>query len=459
MTRLLFGALLLMAASVARAQVTETPIPFDSGGRVQSITPALAARLSLAAPVWPVEGVYSSVRLYEQSTGRFVLAALLENGVLVRYEISAEQRLELMARVTEAMARVGRPATEENADVISERASGAFMRDQLALAFTLYGGTLATLVDDETLSPALYLMAPAATFFIAGGYVKRHPISRAQNDLASDLALRTALMGIGTLYAFGVKDSPKAYAATLFAGGLGGTVAGLNIGRGMTDGESHGLTSGSTAAAVTTFGLLGASGLLSDNTETNERAVVGGVVAGALVGMPLGLRYVRKARHVVTAGDLTAMSLSGILGVAVSTIPLVDSDDSDPQMAFGLATIGYVGGLMAGERLLVRPYDHTQGEAGLLAVGAAAGALMAGGVGIIASVDNATVVATLLTGGAIAGVVLTENLIEPRRAGASAPRRAERGDSRRVRVSISPAGAAQAAARIPGRSSLLTITF
>ena len=456
MRGLMIAGMFALGATAAHAQVTETPVPFDSGGRVKTITPALAARLGLMPPTWPVVGVFSEVRLYQRSAGGFVLAAIDENGLIIRHEISAEQRDALALQVTEAMARVGRPATEENSDVISERASGAFMRNQMGLAFSLYGISLATLASDETLSPALYLIAPAATFFIAGGYAKRHPISRAQNELASDGAVRVAAMGAGALFAFGVEDA-QAYAATIFAGGLAGTMLGLDMGRGMTDGEAAGATWGSTSLAVTTLGVLGASDALS--SRKSVRASVGGLVVAAGAGFPLGLRYVRHANYVVTSGDIAGIALSGLLGVAVAGIPMTGGDGLDEHAVAGGLTAGFLAGQFVGARMLARPYDFTRGEGALLGVGAGAGALMGAGIAILSQAESGVAATAMMTGGAIAGVVLTKNLLEPRKAGTTAPRRADRGRERGPRVSFSPTGVAQAVAGVPGRSSFLTITF
>ena len=44
-------SMLLLVASVAGAQTTESPIPFDSARRVVAVTPAVADRLKLVAPV------------------------------------------------------------------------------------------------------------------------------------------------------------------------------------------------------------------------------------------------------------------------------------------------------------------------------------------------------------------------------------------------------------------------
>lgn len=453
----MLGVGFLLAGTTLSAQIVETPIPFDSTGRVQSITPPLAARLGLTAPLWPVEGDFTEVRLYELSTGGFVLAASRPQGAISRYSLTAEQRAELQAWISEAMTRVGRPATEENPELISERAGGAFMRNQMLLAFSLYGGSLATLVNDGTASAAVYLMAPAATFFIAGNYARQRSVSRAQNHLATDGAWRAAWMANGLLYALGVEDSPRAYAAATFAGGLGGTIAGIRAGRGMTDGEAHGATWGSTSTAVTTLGLLGASGVL-EGSPNSGRVVVGALLAAGASGYPLGLRYVRRARYVITAGDVTTLAVASLLGVSTAVIPIVAVDDFG-QFGAGILTVGFLGGQIVGDRALVRPYDHTGGEGFLVALGATAGALMGGGVAVLGGGGSAVAVMSLLTGGAIGGVVLTERMIEPRRAGGSAPRRAATPESGRPRLALSPAGVALTMAGVPGRASFLTITF
>lgn len=92
-------------------------------------------------------------------------------------------------------------------------------------------------------------------------------------------------------------------------------------------------------------------------------------------------------------------------------------------------------------------------------VGAGAGALMGGGIAVLIQTQSGIAATAMITSGAIAGVALTRSLIEPRTAGTTAPRRADRGGERGPRVSFSPAALAQAAARIPGRASFLTVTF
>ncbi|HEY0929008.1 MAG TPA: hypothetical protein VGE27_03730 [Gemmatimonas sp.] len=58
---LISGTLQSAIATPPRAQSTpiiETVVPFDSAGRITTITRQLVSRLSLTAPAWPVTGAF-----------------------------------------------------------------------------------------------------------------------------------------------------------------------------------------------------------------------------------------------------------------------------------------------------------------------------------------------------------------------------------------------------------------
>jgi hypothetical protein len=148
-------ALVLGVAADLAAQVSETPEPFDSAGRVRSITPPLAARLRLAAPAWPVAGDFVEARLYSVSTGGFVVVAERRGGRLDRYLLTVDQRLALRGAVTGGMGRAGRVVGEERPLVISEPARGGFIRNQMILAAVLYAPALAALTGDGTAGAAM----------------------------------------------------------------------------------------------------------------------------------------------------------------------------------------------------------------------------------------------------------------------------------------------------------------
>src|SRR4051812_20384178 len=82
----------VLAARHLSAQVVETPVPFDTAGRVTAVTPALAERLHLGTPGWPVTGTYREVRLFAvQPAGGYVLVIQREGGALERTSIDATQ--------------------------------------------------------------------------------------------------------------------------------------------------------------------------------------------------------------------------------------------------------------------------------------------------------------------------------------------------------------------------------
>src|SRR5207248_2199077 len=86
------------------AQIVETPIAFDSARRVLVVTPPLAARLRLAAPVWPVRSDFREARLYAvQPAGGFVLVVQRPDGVVERFAFDAAARAALGSAIDAAM--------------------------------------------------------------------------------------------------------------------------------------------------------------------------------------------------------------------------------------------------------------------------------------------------------------------------------------------------------------------
>ncbi|MBC7670793.1 MAG: hypothetical protein H7247_00105, partial [Polaromonas sp.] len=75
----------------AGAQARERPVAFDSAGRVTAVTPPLAARLGLSAPLWPVSGDYLDARLYalDDASGGYVLVVRRQREVLERYGVDS----------------------------------------------------------------------------------------------------------------------------------------------------------------------------------------------------------------------------------------------------------------------------------------------------------------------------------------------------------------------------------
>src|SRR5688572_3640452 len=107
----------LVSAPAAFAQVTETPIAFDTAGKVRTLTPALVQRFDLRPPAWPVSGDFREARLYAVSSGGRVLVVDRPTGAVERYPVSDEVVASLQRSIDAAMTAHGRTVTEERADV------------------------------------------------------------------------------------------------------------------------------------------------------------------------------------------------------------------------------------------------------------------------------------------------------------------------------------------------------
>ena len=125
-------SLIVLAAPVA-AQVTETPIPFDSAGRVPAISQALAERLRLAPPVWPVLGSYVNARLYSRSDSGYTLVVARANGSFDRYSLTGSDADALRALVQGSLASGRRAGLGEQTSLYSDPAGNAFVRNQAML--------------------------------------------------------------------------------------------------------------------------------------------------------------------------------------------------------------------------------------------------------------------------------------------------------------------------------------
>ena len=143
-------ALLLAAPLPLAAQVTERPVPFDSIGRVPSITPRLADRLKLGPPLWPVLGSFVSAQLFTKSTGGYTLVVVRPDGAFDRYDLGDASAEGLRAVVATALATGAGAGVGEQTTVASDPAGNAFVRNQALLGVILYGPAAASVVASAT---------------------------------------------------------------------------------------------------------------------------------------------------------------------------------------------------------------------------------------------------------------------------------------------------------------------
>ena len=120
-------------------------------------------------------------------------------------------------------------------------------------------------------------------------------------------------------------------------------------------------------------------------------------------------------------------------------------------MAAALAIGGAVG-LVAGDRFLVRRYDHTPSEGRMVVAGGLAGGLMGAGVALLTGGSQGRLngyTAAFTTAGAAAGVILAQRYMVPKADGAL----------RLGGLRINPLGAVAAATGMRGSYTLGSLSF
>ena len=451
--RLLF-ALLLLTAPFAGAQVVETPQPFDAEGRVMVITPSIAARLQLGPPAWRVVGDFTEARLFALGGDAYVLAVTRRDGAVERYSITGADRAYLRDR-TSALPQqfLTRPDRGDR---------NRFLRNQMILGLLVYSPSFAgALTDDGAGAVSAYLLMAGATFFGASQVAREITVTPAMRSLSTHGALHLAAAGGTLAYVMGADpdDNDEAINAGIFLGGIGGTAAGLVFGNRMTSGQAVASGFGADVGVLTMLGLvIAAQG--GDDPDDLNRGDAGLLVAAGAAGYPLGYLYPRSVSYNVTGGDVGTLWLSGLLGASTVGIFLADGDPGVTTRALGL-TAGFLGGIVAGDRVFVSRFDHSAGDATLMSLGGIAGGLI--GLGIANLIDrseNGHLGMGLFTAGAMAGVAATHSFTAPGGdQGRGGPPGGGASGGFSSRIHLNPAGAALAASGVRGLFPLASFSF
>ena len=454
--RFLF-AFFLFVAPTAAAQVVETPQAFDASGRLMAITPQIAARLQLGPPAWRVVGDFTEARLYSIGGDAWVLAVTRRDGAVERYSLTGADRAYLMERTSTLPAQAA--ARPDRGD------RNRFIRNQTILGLVVYAPAFAdAITDDDAGGASAYLLMAGATFFGASQIARDFTVTPAMRSLSTHGALHAAAAGGALAYALGAGDdemeSPggtsvqanpddDAISAGIFVGGIAGTAAGLYFGNNMTSGQAVATGFGADVAALTMLGaILAAKGGDDNEIDGLNRADAALLVAAGAAGYPVGYLYARSVPYMVTGGDVGTLWISGLLGASATGIFIAGNSPGLTTTSLTL-TAGFLGGVVAGDRIFVRRFDHTAGDATQMMLGGLAGGLIGLGVAkLIDESENGHLGMSLFTAGAAGGIAITHALIEPG------------GDAGRFSsLRFNPTGAVLAATGARGRFPLLSMSF
>lgn len=458
-------ALVLLIARPVLGQITETPIAFDSAGKVRTLTPTLVQRFELKPPAWPVYGDFREARLYAVSSGGRVLVVDRPTGAVERYPLSDDVVASLQQAIDAVMTVSGRTVTEERADLISQPANRAFVRNQMFLTWIVYAPLLGAVADDGKAAASIYLLGTGASYFITTAITRKKTVTRAQNHLASDGALRGLFGASVAYYAItgdeGESDccvednSGRAHAFVGFAGALGGAVAGYHFGKGLTDSEAWSSSAFSNYAAATSLGLIGT--LASDSS--NGRLLAAVTVGAGIAGYAWGPNYPRRSTYTVTRGDVQLLNVGATLGGMAGLTPVIEADNR--RLGFGVTTAGMLAGIVLADRFWVRRFDHSASDASQVYLGMLAGGLIGAGGLVLAETDNATAIVGTVTAGMLAGAIAGQKLATPAPAGGTRLGQLRWINDRLggAKVSVDPSALAMAASKVPGQHALLRLTF
>jgi hypothetical protein len=374
-----------------------------------------------------------------------------KTGVVERYSLSGTDRDAIRAVVS----RLPRAVVVARND-----ARNAFIKNQTILGLLVYGPTFAgAMSDNSAAATAGYLVVAGGTFFAASEIARRTSISRAQSDLAFNMGHNGALAGWATTYVLGAGNHLQSGGA--FVGGLTGATLGVAIARNMTEADAVGAAFGSDIGALIGWGTTetikgrqtcsvnpGVSVKCSRNISARTEVTL--VLASGIIGYPMGVLYPRNAHYNVTPGDIQTLWGTAGLGAATAGALFIGRNTSN-RAAAASVTGGAVFGIIAGDRFLVRRYDHSRTDGGRVFLGTLAGGLMGAGIATIPNTNNPDphLVLGLAAVGGLIGIIATEHYLDP----------APDAGQPRIRVTFNPAGIIGLATRAPGNHSLLNVRF
>lgn len=428
------GAFVVCIISTAlRAQVVElqveTPVSFDSRGRIPVLFPRTTSSVVRDTPWWPLKsGEWREVRLYTLSTaapeivprtteaGRVVavLVVVGNSGAVSRYGFTQAGFEQVRVLFDGGVAPTGAEDRRPRSGVeLSQPAGNTFVRNQTFLGLVAYGPATAAILSKSSASATGgYFLAAGSSFFIAARMIRTRTVTRSQTILGTHAGLRGGAAG-AALAAIMDEDDGSGFGVPILIGALGGTVGGFAAARNMSDGEAASSGLGADMFALTTLGTsIALNAFDTDSGERNMKIALGTAVGTAALGYFVGPNYARRSAYNVTAGDASVAFTGALIGAAAGAA-ITNSEDNG-RAAAGLATAGLITGFVLSDRFLVRQYDRSSSDAAWAKLGAGAGALMGAGIAI-ASKSRLQAGLGLTAAGGTLGLIAADRMINPSR--------------------------------------------
>jgi len=394
------GFSLLLISTLALGQTMETPVSFDSSGKILEWDRKMEAKAGL----FP-EGPDFDRALLWKADSAYILEFFSSKG-RVRKPLTLAGLDSLKVSVDAFLAGQGRQYG------LNQEGRGDLLWWQIPLSLGWYGPAVVAIADPDNSSvgTGLYLTSAAATYYIPFLLTKNSQITPAQAHMSIAYGFSGIFAG-GALSALLGVDDYRGYCGIMLGTSISGQISGFSWGKNFTKPQAQ------IISQYSDFGMVDLPlfiGVLANDPD--EKLVSAAALAGMGCGTYLGHRIangkdISEGEPVISeTSGLTGMGTGIGLYVALAGKDSIGDLDLSGRAMCAVMLAGNAGGLYLGHKLS-KGYNFTKGD-GLIVEGATyGGALLGAGIGFFAAqsgtgADKARVVCGSATLGLLGGYYL-----------------------------------------------------
>lgn len=378
---------LLFLTLPAFSQTMETPMAFDSAGKIMEWD----KKMEIDARIFSEVADFEKALLWRSDTV-YVLEINSGHGRL-RKLLALTGIDSLRARVDAFLSREGR------AYVLNQEGRGAYLLWQIPLSLGWYGPAVLMLTKPEngTTATGLYLTSAAATYFIPFMLTKNRQITSGQEHLSIACGFRGIMVGSLFCSILGV-EGEQVYSATMLATSISGQIAGYHYGRRFTKPQARVISNYATLGMVQ---LPLFSALIKDEYENEEsffKTQSYYMLAGLAGGGYLGYRLAHnkpcsdgQPSIIATAGWAGLLAGTGIYFVMNGPYETgvygghnFEISSGEAKLATSMALLTSASGLYLAHKY-TKGYTFSRGDGFIVMGSTAAGGLLGCGIGFLAS--------------------------------------------------------------------------
>jgi len=380
MKRKLLLLILPLISTLTYGQLMETPVPFDSGGKIMEWDRKMEAKARLfpeaadfrSAVLWKADSLYTLEITSGQGRLRRTLAATGFDSlrILVDGFLSGEGRLY----------------------DLNQEGRGAYLLWQIPLSLGWYGPAVLGIIQpkEATTGVGLYLASASASYFVPFIITNNKQVTSGQEHLSIACGFRGITAGAAISNIFDMQNE-RAYFTTMLATSISGQIVGYRYGKYFTKPQARMISN------YATFGMIDlplASLLFDMDYDTDEsflRAQSAYLLAGMAGGAYLGYKLANKKFY--SDGQPAIIATAGWTGLLAGTGAYFflrgpyehssfDIRTSDIRTATFLALATSSTGLYLAHKY-TRGYTFSRGDGFIVMGSTAGGALLGCGLGFL----------------------------------------------------------------------------